>query len=135
MIRLRGRKPMTGGTGMKRNTDRNRRINLLLCLAVFAAMSVFFIVLHPIPIMDEDDVIYTVLSRKAIPIPGAWNPSRMMPELLSSLCGNLAGLCAALHLGRFIDCQIAVLGLMLSASGSVSFLPSVLRCCFSCCIF
>lgn len=75
MIRLRGRKPMTGGTGMKRNTDRNRRINLLLCLAVFAAMSVFFIVLHPIPIMDEDDVIYTVLSRKAIPIPGAWNPS------------------------------------------------------------
>lgn len=115
MIRLRGRKPMTGGTGMKRNTDRNRRINLLLCLAVFAAMSVFFIVLHPIPIMDEDDVIYTVLSRKAIPIPGAWNPSRMMPELLSSLCGNLAGLCAALHLGRFIDCQIAVLGLMLSA--------------------
>ncbi|MBQ2596880.1 MAG: hypothetical protein II581_03130, partial [Oscillospiraceae bacterium] len=100
---------------MKRNTDRNRRINLLLCLAVFAAMSVFFIVLHPIPIMDEDDVIYTVLSRKAIPIPGAWNPSRMMPELLSSLCGNLAGLCAALHLGRFIDCQIAVLGLMLSA--------------------
>lgn len=106
---------MTGGAGMKRNTDRNRLINLLLCLAVFAAMSVFFIVLHPIPIMDEDDVIYTVLSRKAIPIPGAWNPSRMMPELLSSLCGNLAGLCAALHFGRFIDCQIAVLGLMLSA--------------------
>lgn len=100
---------------MKQNTDRNRRINLLFCLAVFAAMSVFFIVLHPIPIMDEDDVIYTVLSRKAIPIPGAWNPSRMMPELLSSLCGNLAGLCAALHLGRFISCQVAVLGLMLAA--------------------
>jgi len=106
---------MTGGAGMKRNTDRDRRIDLLFCLAVFAAMSVFFIVLHPIPIMDEDDVIYTVLSRKAIPIPGAWNPSRMMPELLSSLCGNLAGLCAALHLGRFIDCQITVLGLMLGA--------------------
>ena len=46
MIRLRGRKPMTGGTGMKRNTDRNRRINLLLCLAVFAAMSGFFIMLQ-----------------------------------------------------------------------------------------
>ena len=100
---------------MQGNTDRNRRINLIFCLAVFAAMSVFFIVLHPIPIMDEDDVIYTVLSRRAIPIPGAWNPSRMMPELLSSLCGNLAGLCAALHLGRFISCQIAVLGLMLAA--------------------
>ena len=100
---------------MKQNTDRSRRLDLLFCLAVFAALSVFFIVLHPIPIMDEDDVIYTVLSRRAIPIPGAWNPSRMMPELLSSLCGNLAGLCAALHLGRFISCQIAVLGLMLAA--------------------
>ena len=100
---------------MKQNTDRSRRLDLLFCLAVFAALSVFFIVLHPIPIMDEDDVIYTVLSRRAIPIPGAWNPSRMMPELLSSLCGNLAGLCAALHFGRFISCQVAVLGLMLAA--------------------
>ena len=65
MIRLRGRKPVTGGAGMKQNSDRDRHrhINLLFCLAVFAAMSVFFIVLHPIPIMDEDDVVYPVLSR------------------------------------------------------------------------
>ena len=61
----------------------------VLCVAVFAAMLVFFTVLHPIPIMDEDDVIYTVLVRKAIPLPGSWNPSRMMPEVLMSLCGNL----------------------------------------------
>ncbi|MBR4473009.1 MAG: hypothetical protein IKS55_05180 [Oscillospiraceae bacterium] len=99
---------------MEQNTRRSRRINLFFCLAVFAAMSVFFIVLHPIPIMDEDDVIYSVLSRKAIPIPGGWNPSRMMPELLCSLCGNLAGLCTALKLGRFISCQVAVVGLVFS---------------------
>ena len=99
---------------MEQNTRRSRRINLIFCLAVFAAMSVFFIVLHPIPIMDEDDVIYSVLSRKAIPIPGGWNPSRMMPELLCSLCGNLAGLCTALKLGRFISCQVAVVGLVFS---------------------
>ena len=99
---------------MKRTYDRDRWVNLLFCLAVFAAMSVFFIALHPIPIMDEDDVIYTVMSRKAVPIPGAWNPARMMPELLSSLCGNLAGLCAALRLGSFIDCQVTVVGLLFS---------------------
>lgn len=86
----------------------------VLCVAVFAAMLVFFTVLHPIPIMDEDDVIYTVLVRKAIPLPGSWNPSRMMPEVLMSLCGNLSALCTALGFGRFIDCQVAVLGAMYS---------------------
>ena len=99
---------------MKRNIDRDRLYNVLFCLLVFAAMSVFFIALHPIPIMDEDDVIYTVWSRKAIPIPGAFNPAQVMPELLSSLCGNLAGLCTALRLGSFIDCQVTVTGLVFS---------------------
>ncbi len=96
-------------------TGRTRAAELLLFFAVFAAMLLFFTVLHPIPIMDEDDVIYTVLSRKAIPIPGAWNPSRMMPEILSCVCGNLAGVFAALGFGSFIDCQVFVLGMMLSA--------------------
>ena len=91
------------------------RIRAALIVFVFAAMLLFFTVLHPIPIMDEDDVIYTVLSRKAIPIPGAWNPSRMMPEILSCVCGNLAGVFAALGFGSFIDCQVFVLGMMLSA--------------------
>ena len=55
------------------------------------------------------DLYHEHYEREGLPVkPG-------VPELLSSLCGNLAGLCAALHLGRFIDCQIAVLGLMLSA--------------------
>ena len=88
--------------------------NVIFCVAVFSAMLVFFAVLHPIPIMDEDDVIYTVLVRKAIPVPGSWNPSRMMPEVLTSLCGNLAALATAFGLGRFIDCQVAVYGFVLS---------------------
>ena len=88
--------------------------SVVFCMAVFCAMLVFFTVLHPVPIMDEDDVIYTVLIRKAIPIPGAWNPSRVMPEVLTSLCGNLAALCTALGFGRFIDCQVVVLGVIFS---------------------
>ena len=88
--------------------------NVVFCIAVFSAMLIFFTVLHPIPIMDEDDVIYTVIVRKAIPIPGSWNPSRMMPEVLTSLCGNLAALCTAFGFGRFIDCQVVVYGLLFS---------------------
>lgn len=87
---------------------------ILLCVAIFSAMLVFFTALHPIPIMDEDDVIYTVIVRKAIPIPGAWNPSRMMPEVLTSVCGNLAALSTAFGFGRFIDCQVVVWGVVLS---------------------
>ena len=86
----------------------------LFCIAVFLVMLVFFTVLHPIPIMDEDDVIYSVMVRKAIPLPGKWNPSRMMPEVLSALCGHFAALCTAIGLGRFIDCQVTVLAVMLS---------------------
>ena len=99
---------------MSREGKRRHVTEILLFLAVFFTMLVFFTVLHPIPIMDEDDVIYTVLSRKAIPIPSAWNPSRMMPEVLMPLCGNLAALFAAFGLGSFIDCQVFVLAVMLS---------------------
>ena len=99
---------------MLKPINRMKWATVLLCLVVFLTMLVFFTVLHPIPIMDEDDVIYSVLVRKAIPIPGAWNPSRMMPEMLTSLCGNLAALCAALGFGRFIDCQVVVLAILFS---------------------
>lgn len=96
-------------------TLRNERAErIVFCLVVFLAMLVFFTALHPIPIMDEDDVIYTVLSRPAIPIPGFWNPSRMLPEVLMPLCGNLAALAAGLGCGTFIDCQVFFLGAMLS---------------------
>ena len=99
------------------NLEQGKRRNwgtALFCVAVFAMMLVFFTVLHPIPIMDEDDVIYSVMVRKAIPLPGKWNPSRMMPEVLSALCGHLAALAASMGFGRFIDCQVFVEGAMLS---------------------
>ena len=78
------------------------------------SMMVFFIVLHPIPIMDEDDVIYSVLVRKAIPILGGWNPSRMMPEVLASFCGHTAAILTRFGFGHFIHCQVAVAGTLLS---------------------
>ncbi len=99
---------------MLEHSKQRALISFFLCMTVFCSMLVFFTLLHPVPIMDEDDVIYTVLVRKAIPLPGAWNPSRVMPEVLTSLCGNIAALCTALGFGRFIDCQVVVLGVILS---------------------
>ena len=106
---------MTRVQGQDRLRRRATAERWLFALAVFLVMAAFFTLLHPVPIMDGDDVIYTVVSRKAVPRPGAWNPTRMMPELLMGLCGNLAGLAAAAGLGSFIDCQVAVLAVMLSA--------------------
>ena len=91
-----------------------RWTNFIFAAAVMVSMMVFFIVLHPIPIMDEDDVIYSVLIRKAIPIPGGWNPSRLMPEVLASFCGNAAAILTRLNFGHFIHCQVAVAGTLLS---------------------
>ena len=88
--------------------------NFIFAAAVLASMMVFFIMLHPIPIMDEDDVIYSVLIRKAIPIPGGWNPSRLMPEVLASFCGNAAAILTRFGFGHFIHCQVAVAGTLLS---------------------
>ena len=93
---------------------REQWTNLIFTAAVLIFLMFFFITLHPIPIMDEDDVIYTVMIRKAIPIPGSWNPSRLMPELLSPLCGMLSAILTRLGMGHFIHCQVAVAGTMLS---------------------
>ena len=93
---------------------REQWTNFIFAAAVLVSMMVFFIMLHPIPIMDEDDVIYSVLIRKAIPIPGSWNPSRLMPEVLASFCGNAAAILTRFGFGHFIHCQVAVAGTLLS---------------------
>ena len=93
---------------------REQWTNFIFAAAILVSMMVFFIMLHPIPIMDEDDVIYTVLIRKAIPIPGGWNPSRLMPEVLASFCGNAAAVLTRFGFGHFIHCQVAVAGTLRS---------------------
>jgi len=82
--------------------------------AVFLFMLFYFTVLHPIPIMDGDDMVYIMHFRPAIPIPFSWNPSRVLPEVLMPLCGNLAGIMAAAGIGSFMNCQVFSLALFLS---------------------
>ncbi len=61
---------------------------------IFLAMiSIFFImfyfVIHPIVLFDSDDWINCCSSRDAIPMYGAWNPGRILPEVLMPLCTKI----------------------------------------------
>ena len=107
----------------------------MFAAGVLVSMMVFFIVLHPISIMDEDDVIYSVLIRKAIPIPGGWNPSRLMPEVLASFCGHTAAILTRLGLGHFIHCQVAFAGFFAGSSAWIRSCHAASPCSFWNCIF
>ena len=83
-------------------------------IAVFAFLLFFFAVLYPMPVMNADDFQYITDMRPAIPSPTLWNPTRVLPEILMPICGNLAGALTALGLGTFIECQVFVVALALS---------------------
>ena len=99
---------------MKLKNTPSRVWTAVFLALVFLSMLLFFTVLHPVPIMDGDDMVLIVRPRPAIPIPNSWNPSRVLPETLMPLCGLFAGLAAALGLGSFIDCQIVSLASILA---------------------
>lgn len=90
---------------------------ILFFWTIFVALLVFFSVLYPFPVIDGDDINYITNMRPAFPVPGMWNPTRVMPELLMPICGNFAGVMAAIGFGSFIECQVfvvaAVLGLFI----------------------
>lgn len=88
--------------------------SIIVFTCIFLSLLLFFTKFHPIPIMDEDDVIYSVLVRKPIPVPGGWNPARILPEVLMGFCGHLSAISASLGISTFIKCQVFILGLILS---------------------
>ena len=96
----------------KHLTEKQRAV--LFAILMFGFMLLFFTVLHPIPIMDGDDISYTVLVRKAIPVPGAWNPARVLPEVMITLCSMLSALLTRLGAGTFIHCQVFVYAVIFS---------------------
>ncbi len=81
---------------------------LVFGVLAFLIMLGFFTLFHPIPIMDGDDITYTVLIRKAMPVPGSWNPARVLPEVLITLCSMISALLTRLGAGTFIHCQVFV---------------------------
>ena len=83
-----------------------------LCLAVLAAMLLFFEKAHPLVILDADDWTYISQSRIALPSARFWNPARILPELLMPWAAGL-GVLLFSRLG-YIPAITAMNGLVLS---------------------
>lgn len=60
---------------------------LILGVAIFAFIFIFFTRVHPIVIFDEDDWSSVSFFRNALPAWGKWNPTRVFPEVLVPLLG------------------------------------------------
>ena len=61
-----------------------KKISLLYSLIIFALLTIFFIILHPIAIFDTDDWAFIHHLRLPIPVIGAWNPIKVFPEITMS---------------------------------------------------
>ena len=82
---------------------RDRLIAALLALGVFGFMLLFFACVHPLVLHDGDDWGYSSYSRGALPIWGYWNPSRVLPEILSPACASAAAYAVMKEDGRYTD--------------------------------
>ncbi len=62
-----------------------KKATKLYTISVFLFLQLFFIVLHPIAISDTDDWSFLHHLRLPLPMPGAWNPIKVFPEIFMSL--------------------------------------------------
>lgn len=77
--------------GVKKLTEKKVRVLKVLYLSgIFVGIFIFFTQIHPLVIFDTDDWISIALKRHPIPLWGKWNPTRVFPEVLMPLCGDIA---------------------------------------------
>lgn len=94
---------------------RDRLIAALLALGVFGFMLLFFACVHPLVLHDGDDWGYSSYSRGALPIWGYWNPSRVLPEILSPACASAAAYLVMPLTGSFNTAYTLLLAAAVSA--------------------
>ncbi len=58
-------------------------------IIVFLVMALFYVYMHPIYMISPDDWTYASYSRQAWPMKGAWNPTRILPETVGGLIGDI----------------------------------------------
>lgn len=80
-------KPKTTTTQTKKSS---RVAIVILGLGLFIMCLVFFWQVHPLIIFDTDDWCHLSLCRKAVPLFGVWNPTRVLPQELMPLCNSIA---------------------------------------------
>ena len=68
---------------------KDKYMEALWCLAVFAFFYIWFSRIHPLVVYDGDDWSYIAFARRATPVWGAWNPAKVFPEVLMPLFSNI----------------------------------------------
>lgn len=58
-------------------------------IGVFVSLYFFFVYKHPLYVYDTDDWFYISRIRTGVPIISAWNPNRVLPEVLMPLAAEL----------------------------------------------
>ena len=102
---------------------KRRRQELLMeaacAVGLFAFLFIFFNSVHPLAMHDGDDWGYASFTRGALPIWKYWNPTRVLPEILSPLCVTLAGYVVMPFTGSFFTsitaCAAFLVSLLITA--------------------
>ena len=69
---------------------KNNKSIILFGIIIFIFCYIFFAKMHPLVISDTDDWLYFGGTREMIPIWRAWNPAKVLPEVLFSLMGSIS---------------------------------------------
>jgi len=74
----------------------------IVLVSIFIFLYIFFSKIHPIVIFDQDDWDYISNYRKPFPLWGAWNPTRVLPEILMPLAGYFAAYIVTPLVGDYV---------------------------------
>lgn len=89
-------------------------MEIACAVGLFAFLFIFFNSVHPLAMHDGDDWGYASFTRGALPIWKYWNPTRVLPEILSPLCVTLAGYAVMPFTGDFFTSITACAAFMVS---------------------
>lgn len=89
---------------------------------LFLFVCVFFIEIHPLVLFDQDDWRYIAHYRKPFPLWNAWNPGRIMPEVVMPLCGYIAAYFVTPIVGDYVLAVTVTSAIMVAAGVTVYFL-------------
>ena len=87
--------------------------------AVFVLVFIFFTIAHPVVPYDCDDWRYLGQFRRPLPEMDQWNPSRILPEVLTPLAGIFAAFIVRPIVGDYLRSLTITVGLFMAALTAV----------------